>query len=311
MGVIKKTGRIIKRFFQNPYTVFAGFAGHGWMKWVPDKLYLKLLYRGLMGRKLNLKKPVRYNEKLQWLKLYDRNPAYTTMVDKWAVRAYVAEKLGEEYLIPSLGVWDRFEDIDFDALPQAFVLKCTHDSGGLVICRDKATLDMAAAKRKIEKSLKTDFYRHGREWPYKNVKPRIVAEAYMTDSTSAELRDYKFFCFGGEPELTLVCSERFAEGGLHETFYDKAWNRMPVARPGVPVSEVEIPKPLNYEKMLELSRVLAKDIPFVRIDFYEIDGKIYFGEITFFPAGGLVGFEPDEWDTTLGEMIPLPSEKKE
>lgn len=282
-------------FLQSPYA-----------KILSDETHLKIRFKLKMGRRLDLENPQTFNEKLQWLKLYDRKPIYTTMVDKYAVKQYVAEQIGEEYIIPTLGVWDRFEDINFDALPDQFVLKCTHDSGGLVICRDKSKLDMAAAKTKIEKFLKREYFWVHREWPYKNVKPRIIAEQYMSDNNSFELIDYKIHCFNGEPKFVLLCQNRFGASGLTEDFYDVSWERLSVKRPAHPNAKVLVKRPENLERMLRLSRELARNIPFARIDFYIVNSKIYFGEITFFPASGFSAFEPEEWDYTFGNWIQLP-----
>ena len=271
---------------------------------LPDEACLKLKFRLRMGKKLDLKEPKTFNEKLQWLKLYDRKPEYTTMVDKAAAKEYVAEKIGRHYIIPTLGVWETFDDIDFDALPDQFVLKCTHDSGGLVICRDKNTLDREAAKNKIEKSLRNNYYLHGREWPYKNVKPRILAEAFLQED-SGDLRDYKFFCFDGEPKCVLVCADRGSAEGVKMSFFDTQWNRMPMKRHH-PVITGEVPRPQGLAEMLSLARALSQEIPFVRVDFYEILGSVFFGELTFFPASGLGMFEPESWDAELGSWIRLP-----
>lgn len=270
---------------------------------VPDSVYLKLRFKKIMGYPLDLNNPKTFNEKLQWLKLYNRNPEHTTMVDKFAVKKYIADKIGPEYIIPTLGVWDSFDDIDFDALPDQFVLKCTHDSGGLVICRDKAKLNYKEAKEKIEKSLANNYFYSGREWPYKNVPHRIIAEQYMADN----LRDYKLFCFNGVPRMTLVCSERFTKDGLKEDFYDESWNHLDIQRPAHGNAILHIARPNQYELMKELAMKLSEHIPFARIDFYEINEKVYFGEITFYPASGFEGFKPEEWDLKLGEWIKLPT----
>ena len=278
-------------------------------QWIPDKAYLKLKYRANFDRKLDLQNPKTFNEKLQWLKLYDRNPAYTELVDKYAVKAYVANKIGEKYIIPTLGVWERVEDIDFDALPNQFVLKCTHDSGGLVICRDKGQLDRSAAREKIEKSLCHNYYWHGREWPYKNVKPRIIAEQYMEDSATKELRDYKFFCFNGEMRLMFIASERHNENTeTRFDFFDRNFLHLDF-RNGHPNADVLPAKPERFEEMCVLAEKLSADIPLLRVDFYEVNGKIYFGELTFSHWSGMMPFEPTEWDRTLGEWIKLPEEK--
>lgn len=271
-----------------------------------DEAYLKFAFRAKVGKKLDLKDPKTYNEKLQWLKLYNRKPEYTQMVDKYGVKEYVANAIGEEYIIPTLGVWDSFDEIDFDKLPDQFVLKCTHDSGGLVICRDKSKLDKIAAKKKIERSLKTNYYLHGREWPYKNVKPRIIAEQYMEDEKTQELRDYKFFAFDGEVKALFIASDRFAGG--EETkfdFFDENFNHLPFTN-GHPNANVLPEKPEMFEEMKELAAKLGEGIPQARIDFYEVNGKIYFGEITFFHWGGMKPFKPEEWDYKFGEWIKLP-----
>lgn len=282
------------------------FAGLGFYDRMDDEKYLKKLYKANFGKELDLENPKTFNEKLQWLKLYDRKPEYTMMVDKYKVRKYIAERLGEEYLIPLLGVWDDPEEIDFDKLPNQFVLKCNHNSGlGMCICKDKSKLDIKKVKAELKKGLKQDYYLHGREWPYKNVKRKIICEKYMTDDSSDELKDYKFMCFGGEVKCSFVCSERFSKDGLKVTFYDRDWNVMPFER-HYPKSSVPIEKPENYDKMIEFSEKLSSKLPFARMDFYETGGRLYFGEITFFPGSGLEEFEPDEWDEKIGEWINLP-----
>lgn len=275
---------------------------------MPDEEYLKLRFKVRMKKELNLDEPKTFNEKLQWLKLYDRNPEYTRMVDKYEAKKYVADIIGEEYIIPTLGVWDRFEDIDFDALPNQFVLKCTHDSGGLVIVKDKQNLDIKKAKNKIEKSLATNFYLRGREWPYKNVKPRIIAEVYMEDEKSGELPDYKYFCFNGEAKVMFIATERSAKEETKFDFYDMDFNHLPFTN-GHPNSTKNIEKPEKFDEMKILAEKLSKGIPQLRVDFYEVNGKIYFGELTFSHWGGFVPFNPPEWDLKLGEYITLPIKK--
>jgi len=274
---------------------------------LPDRLYIKLKFKMRMGKFPNLKNPRTFNEKLQWLKLYDRKPIYTTMVDKYEVKKYVADIIGEEYIIPTLGVWDKFEDIDFDSLPDQFVLKCTHDSGGLVICRDKSLFDKEIAKKKIEASLKTKYFYHTREWAYKNVKPRVIAEKYMEDEQTAELRDYKFFCFNGEVKALFVATERQKQGEeVKFDFFDTEYNHLPIKQ-GHPNAKIPPEKPETFEEMKKLASKLSENIPEVRVDFYEVDGKVYFGELTFFHFGGMVPFEPEEWDERFGEWIKLPN----
>ena len=270
-----------------------------------DEKYLKLIFKTMVGYELNLSEPKTFNEKLQWLKLNDRKPEYTTMVDKYSAKDYVADIIGSDYIIPTLGVWDSFDEIDFDELPNQFVLKCTHDSGGLVICTDKNKFDYKATKKKITKCLKYNYYYAGREWVYKDVKPRIIAEKYMCDEINIELNDYKLMCFDGEVKCSFVCSDRFSEGGLKVTFYDKDWNVLPFER-HYPKSNIPINRPLNYNKMISFAEKLAQNIPFVRVDFYEIAGKLYFGELTFFPGGGFEEFEPQAEDLELGSWIKLP-----
>lgn len=268
-----------------------------------DEDFLKMQFKNVFEYELDLDNPETYSEKLQWLKLHDRNPLYTKMVDKAAVKEYVAEKIGEQYIIKTLGVWDRFDDIDFDMLPDRFVLKCTHDSGGLVICKDKNKLNKFFAKLKINWGLKTNFYRQSREWPYKDVKPRIIAEEYMEDSKTGELRDYKFFAFDGEVKAMFIASERNNKNTeTRFDFFDKEFNHLPFIN-GHPNADVPPQKPETFEKMIELAEKLSVGIPQARIDFYDVDGKIYFGEITFFHWGGMMPFKPHEWDKKFGEWI--------
>lgn len=269
---------------------------------LPDKLFLSHRFYKIMGDKMDWKAPKTFNQKLQWLKLYDRKSEYTVLVDKYSVKNYIAKQIGNEYVISTLGVWNSFDEIDFDSLPNQFVLKCTHDSGGLVICKDKGNLDIEATKEKINQSLKNNYFYSGREWPYKNVKPRIIAEQYMAD----DLRDYKLFCFDGVPRMTLVCSERFTKDGFKEDFYDEAWNHLDIQRPAHGNAILPIQRPKQYELMKKLAAKLFEKMPFTRIDFYEINERLYFGEVTFHPASGFERFKPEEWNLKLGEWIKLP-----
>ena len=444
----------LTKYIREPWLIPIALQSKGLGYLIPDTLYLQCAYYNTFGKKLNLKNPKTFNEKLQWLKLYDRKPIYTTMVDKYAAKKYVADIIGEEYIIPTLGVWDRFEDIDFTSLPNQFVLKCTHDSGGLVICKDKSMLNIEDARRKINDSLKRDYYLNGREWPYKNVPRRIIAEKYMSKSDGSipedykvlnfngnpgiiqvdldrfinhkkklflpnwtelnfdfnyptekeyslkkpdtlterdrlarklskefsflrtdfyviddriyfgeltlfpasgfgkfspeewderigkwislpekrggvicgdsfflyiheenedsdvelhgELIDYKVFCFNGRPEMTLVCTDRYSATGLCEDFFDNNWVNIPVKRPNHRNSQTQIKRPHNHKQLLCLAEKLSHGTPFLRVDFYEINGNVYFGEMTFYPASGFEGFEPESWDTRFGEKINLP-----
>lgn len=275
-------------------------------RFMSDKFYLSLLYKMTFGSKLNWEHPSTFSEKLQWLKLYNRRPEYTTMVDKAAVKKYVADIIGEEYIIPTLGIWDRPEDIEWEKLPNRFVLKCTHDSHSVIIVKDKEALNKEEACKKLAKSLKNDFYRVSREWPYKNVPHRILAEAYLEPKPDTnDLPDYKFFCFNGEPKFCQVVSGRGSQ--LCFDFFDKDWVHQSFHEPRIyPFAETEPSKPKNFEKMLDLARQLASDKPFARIDFYDLHDNVYFGEITFFPAAGMGGFAPEDYDGLLGAMITLP-----
>ncbi len=271
---------------------------------LPDDYYLSLMYRRHFGKKLDLKNPKTFNEKLQWLKLNNRKDIYTTMVDKYAAKDYVANIIGKDYIIPTIGVYDDFDDINFNKLPNQFIIKCTHDSGGLVICKDKTKLNIKTAKKKINKSLKRNFYCFGREWPYKNVKPRILIEEYMEDSKTSELRDYKFFCFNGKVEFFKIDFDRTTDH--HANYYDKNGKLTDLGEVVCPpdhTRRIELPKKLN--EMIRKAEILSKNIPFLRVDFYEVDQKIYFGEMTFYPAAGFGKFTNEEWNLKLGNMIDL------
>lgn len=275
---------------------------------VSDEEFLTRIYRFRMGKDLNLENPKTFNEKLQWLKLHDRKPEYTTMVDKYEVKKYVADIIGEEYIIPTLGVWDNVEDIEFDKLPNQFVLKCTHDSGSIVICKDKSKLDFEAAKKKLKKGLKKNLFWYGREWPYKNVKPRIIAEEYLSDTKTNDLYDYKFFCFGGTVRCFKVDFDRFIEH--HANYYNREGNILKFGEAELPpIYDKKINISSNIDKMMELSEMLAAQNPFLRADFYDANGKIYFGELTFFPASGFGKFTSEDWDLKLGEWIQLPDKE--
>ncbi len=272
---------------------------------IPDRLYLMLKFRKNFGRWPNLRNPQTFNEKLNWLKLHDRNPLYTQMVDKCEAKKYVASIIGEEYIIPTYGVWDRAEDIDFDSLPNKFVLKATHDSGRVIICHDKSKLDQELAVKEMRASLNRNFYAVTREWPYKHVKPRIIAEQLLEVSDCAELSDYKVHNFNGIPRVILVCRDRFAETGLTEDFFDAQWRHLDVRRPGHPNATVVENRPDTLEKMLQLSERLSKDYPFMRTDFYSVGDKVYFGEITLYPASGSVPFDPSNYDDIMGRWLDI------
>ena len=299
----------IARMLRRPELFVQACSRKGWLNWMSDEAYLKLVYRMRMGKKLNLQAPRTFNEKLQWLKLYDRKPHYTELVDKYEVRKHITELLGEEYLIPLLGVWDSAEEIDFESLPQQFVLKCTHDSGSVIICRDKDSFDMKAARAKLTRCLKDNGYAFGREWPYKNVRPRIIAEAFMDDEGAGSgLTDYKFFCFDGKPRMIYVSRGLEDHATASISFYDLKGNDMPFHRSDYKPLSDPLVLPEMFDKMTCIAGELAEMVgcPFVRIDLYSVRGKIYFSEITFSPCGGFLPFEPKEYDEKLGEWITLP-----
>lgn len=295
----------LAKLIKNPYVVFRLPKLQQRMRLLPDAVYLKLVYRARIGRPLNLNSPKGFNEKLQWLKLYDRNPLYTKLVDKAEVKPWVAERIGWEHVVPTLGVWDSFDDINFGALPERFVLKCTHDSGGLAICRDLSTFDMAAARRKIERSLANNYFWSGREWPYKDVRPRIIAEEYLDPAgEQVGLTDYKVMCFGGQARCEFTCTGR-ADGNLHVDFFDTEWNHMPFTR-HYPNADVPPEAPERLKDMVAMAERLSEGMPFVRVDFYEVAGQYYFGEMTFYPGSGMEEFDPERWDEELGSWIELP-----
>lgn len=284
---------------------FMYLARHNFLNWMPDKPYLEICYKIHLGKKLNLKDPKTFNEKIQWLKLYDRKPEYTKMVDKYEVKKYVANIIGEEYIIPTIGVWDRVEDIDFDSLPNQFVLKCTHDSGGLVICKDKSKLDIEEAKKKLKHYYKRKYFYLHREWPYKNVKPRIIAEKYMQNGDDPELKDYKFFCFNNEPKMIYISEGLSDHSTAKISFADMNYQMAPFYRSDFAPFEKLPDKPVNFDKMKKLAKILCQGKDFVRVDFYEINKKIYFGEFTFSPCAGLVPFSPDKYDDIIGSLLKL------
>ncbi|MGI6280447.1 MAG: ATP-grasp fold amidoligase family protein, partial [Acutalibacteraceae bacterium] len=275
---------------------------------IPDAIYVKMLYRIRMHYPLNLKEPKSFNEKLQWIKLYDRNPLYTKMVDKYEAKGYVSNLIGEEHIIPTLGVWNRFDDIDFDSLPDQFVLKCTHDSGGLVIVRNKSSFDRQAAKEKIEQSLKTNYYWHCREWPYKDVKPRIIAEKYMenhSENGDTGLIDYKFYCFGGEPRFLYVSKGLENHKTASISFVTCDWEFAPYERKDFKPFSVLPNKPQKFDEMLIIAKELSKGFDFLRVDLYEIDNMVYFSELTFTPCGGFMPFKEKSQDLEMGRLLKI------
>jgi len=301
-----KFDKLYRYFKDSDYRFLCNCNKFGYYRWLSDEDYIKRKFKAKMGYELNLDNPRTYNEKLQWLKLHDRNPLYTRLVDKYLVKEYVAPIIGKEYIIPTLGVWDSFEEIVFAKLPDQFVLKCTHDSGGIAICMDKKTFDIGSAKNVINKSLKNNFYLVGREWPYKDVVPRIIAEAYLEDAVTKELRDYKIFVFDGKAKAMFIASDRQkVDEDTKFDFYDTAFNHLPFTN-GHPNSNIPPLKPRHLDEMLALAEMLGKDMPHVRVDFYEVNGKVYFGEFTFYHWSGFTPFMPEKWDYTFGEWLYLP-----
>lgn len=274
-----------------------------------DELYLKVDFFLQKHKCLNLSSPKTYNEKLQWLKINDRRPEYTKMVDKATAKEFASEIMGEEFIVPTYGVWDSFDDIDFDKLPNQFVLKCTHNSGGTVICRDKSTFDKSAAERVLNRCLRKNIYWPTREYPYKEVKPRIIGEQFMDDGRAkvSGLTDYKFFCFNGIPKFLYVSQGFYDHSITQVSFFDLDGNRLSVKRSDYK-ELINFERPKSFEKMKHLVADVAKkiDAPFIRVDLYEVHGKIYFSEFTFFPCSGMLPFYPNEWDYKFGEMIHLP-----
>lgn len=305
----------ILKYIRQPRRIFLLLANRGFFDWMDDKTYLKLRYRASLGKKLNLENPVTFNEKLQWLKLYNRKPEYTVMVDKVKAKEYVADIIGEEHIIPTLGVWDDPNEIDFDKLPNQFVLKCNHNSGlGMCICRDKSKLDIDKVKKELHKGLKQNYYLHGREWPYKDVPRKILAEKFMVDNMREqsdaisqeqlkELDDYKIFCFNGKPKILFVASDRANK--VCFDYYDIQLNHLDL-RQGGDNYKGKVKLPRYFEEMKELAAKISAGIPQVRTDFYEIGDKVYFGELTFFDSSGFASFSPEEWDERLGKLIVLP-----
>lgn len=295
----------IKSFIENPVYFITSPAAKGWLNWMPDSIYIKALYRATIHRKCNLKNPVGYNEKLQWLKLHDRKPEYIQMVDKYDVREYIAELFGKDCLIPCLGVYDSVEEIDIEKLPEKFVLKCTHDSGSVEICTNKNSFDWNTAKANLVASMKRNYYSTYREWPYKAVNPRIIVEQYMVDDESQDLPDYKIMCFNGEARIIEHHENRFTGATHTQTFYSRNWEILDISQPGLYPVEVPVDRPAQLDEMLEMSEKIAKDMYHARIDWYIINGKIYFGEMTFYDGSGFEPFTTWEMEEYLGSQIDL------
>ena len=300
----------IKKYILNPKLILKRLDNYRLIT-LKDEDYINMCYETTFDKKLNLEDPQTFNEKLQWLKLYDRNPEYTKMVDKYEVKKYVAEKIGEEYIIPTIGIYDSFEEINFKELPDQFVIKCTHDSGGIVICKDKSNFNIEETRKKINKCMKNNYYRNWREWPYKNVKPRIIIESFMDDGVNSQLVDYKLQCFWGKVDNILVCVDRDKETGVKYHYFDTNWKYLKYCPyPGINEKNINISKPKQLDKMIKIAERLSAGIPEVRIDLYIIHGKIYFGEYTFFTNGGFDTTITSDADIILGEKLKLPIKRK-
>lgn len=306
MNVIKIFLRKIKTVFNNPKVVFIRLL-HRISPFLEDELYLKLLFRLNVGYKLNLDNPMTYNEKMQWLKINYRVPLFTRMVDKWEVKDIISDKIGRQYIAKGYGVWSDFEDIDFNKLPDKFVLKPTHTSGSVVICSDKKDFDKKAAKKLLNKALKQQLFYLSREWPYKNVQPRILAEEFLDIGNNNDLLDYKFYCFNGEPKMMYVAN---AKSGVERiiSYYDMSFNKIDIIKPKM-IENVSVNKPVNFEKMKTIARKLSYNHPFIRIDFFEVNGELKFSEYTFYHSDGMSPFYPIEWDYTFGRWIDLDNIK--
>jgi len=294
----------VMKILKNPAALFLTLGYRGVFNWVPDELYLKIAFWCKTHRKLNLKCPKTFPEKLNWLKLYDRNPNYSDMVDKYKAKAIISERVGEQYTIPTLGVWDSFDEIDFSRLPNEFVLKCNHDSGSIYFCRDKKELDIKRARKILEKGLRHNSFGAAREWPYKNIKPCIIAEKYLEERSDSErcLTDYKFFCFNGIPRIVYVSKDK-AERPTTD-FFDMEYNHLPIK---IRDGQADIPpkKPEGFDEMRTIAEKLSQGIPHLRVDFYQVDGRVYVGEMTFYHLGGMANVQPESWNIKLGEWINL------
>ena len=300
----------VKKILRNPKLLFLTLGQKGFFNWMDDRRYIKIAYKIKTGHSLDLDNPQSFNEKIQWLKLNDRNPEHVLLVDKYEAKKIVAKRIGEEHVIPTLGVWSSYEDIDFSKLPDQFVLKCTHDSGGMIICRNKATMNHQKSKKKITRCLKQNYFYGQREWAYKDVKPRIICEKYMEDSTAKQmgskgLTDYKFFCFNGIPKFVYVSCGLENHDTAQISFLTMDWNFANFKRNDYQGLKYLPEKPSCFDQMTEYATVLSQDEKFVRVDFYEINQQVYFGEITYYPCSGFMPFDPPEYDILVGKMLVL------
>lgn len=275
---------------------------------LPDKIYLKKLYKLRTGKKLNLRNPQTFNEKLNWLKLHNRKPEYTVMADKYKVREFVANKIGEQYLVPLLGVWNSPDEIDFDALPNEFVLKCNHDNG-IIICKDKSKLDIEKTKKELALRLSRDYFKKLREWPYKDIPRKIICEEYIKNKDNSPYIEYKVFCFNGVPEYFLVISDRFRNSEPTLDTYNSKWEYTDLSMNAPRAGNIYC-KPECFDELCELSKTLSSDTPFLRVDFNFWNNNLFFGELTFYDYAGFRKYQPEEWDYRLGELLVLPAKNR-
>lgn len=306
---MRKLIKKIKKIIRKPKIILMYILARINLKFIPDESFLKLSYWTHMNKRLNLSSPETFNEKIQWLKLNDRKEIYTTLVDKYAVRKYIEKKIGGQYLIQLFGAYDSFEEIDFEVLPNSFVMKPNHTSGDIFICKNKNEIDYKKLKKIVQKWLERDYYWVHREWPYKNIKKKIIIEKYIENLSSNGLIDYKLMCFNGKVKCSFLCLNRNSSEGLNVDFYDLKWNKMPFER-HYPKSNQTISKPINYEKMIEYAEILSEGIPFIRVDFYETDEKLFFGELTLYPGAGIEEFTPEKYDYELGSWIEIELNNK-
>lgn len=301
MSAVRRFFRKTNTFVKRPRVLMVKLIQY-FSPFLSDEIYLKLLFYWQVGYKLDLKNPQTFNEKLNWMKLYYQNPMLPVLCDKFEVKEYVGERIGLEHVVPNYGVWDNFDQIDFDKLPSAFVLKTTHDQGGVVVCTEKSNFEIEKARQKLNKHMRSNLYLKFRERPYRNVKPRIIAEQLLIGGESG-LRDYKFFCFNGEVKLMYIATER-SKGKPKFDFYDVNFNHLDIKQ-SYPQSDKILERPENFDVMISLASKLSKGFPQVRVDFYDVNGQVFFGEFTFFHHGGVQAFHPVDWDYELGRYIDL------
>lgn len=280
---------------------------NGFFSFIPDKLYYNLTYRIHCHGWINWDNPLTFAEKLNWLKLYDRQDRYHQMVDKYDAKKYIRETIGEDYVIPNYGVYNTFEEIEFSNLPDKFVLKCTHDSGSVKLV-NKKNMNIAELADYFHQRIKVDFFHYsGREWPYKGLKPRIIAETFLENKDKTPLNNYKFHCFNGEPRYVRIEQGLHADDSIRVGFYDLELNEMPFKRSKRKPLGYDVVKPDNFQEMVDISKKLSKELPFVRVDLYNISGKIYFSELTLYPSSGYVWYDPSEWNWKIGDLLDLTS----